>query len=188
MLRVESRSPTRLIAGGLIAVALVTALVISLIGGDADEQILSEAPTATSPTSSSSTVAVTPAPLETSSAPVSRFSSDHVQLAGEAVLGAWGRFVGSGDLMDLDGHFHPLSPQRPLLEENVVKIPPEGPPHTFVMSDPRIEPLAEGFAAMQGLVTTTRADRVLEESEWRLVLAWSKEAGSWLVWTLEDLG
>lgn len=184
----ESRANTRLVAGALVAAFLVVALVLSLIGGDVDDPVLAGTPSSTGGASSPSTVAVTLATPESNSSPVSKFLPGQVQLAGEAVLVAWGRFVGSGDLSDLNGRLHPLSPQRPLLAERAKEIPLEGPPCAFVMSDPRVEPLAPGFAAMQGLVTPTCTDRALEESDWRLVFAWSKEAGSWLVWTLEELG
>ena len=188
MSSIASRSNTRLVAGALVAAVLVVALVLSLIGEDADDPVPSGAPSSASRGSSPPTTAVTLATPDSNSSLVSKFLPGDVQLAGEAVLVAWGRFVGSGDISALNGRLHPLSPQRPLLAERAKEIPPEGPPCAFVMSDPLIEPLAPGFAAMQGLVTPTCADRALAESEWRLVFAWSREADSWLVWTLEELG
>jgi hypothetical protein len=168
-----------------VVAGLVIALISSLLGEGVPAPDNVHSPEETDP--STTILASTTSLPTTTTVPID--ASDAVRKAGKAVLDAWGRFAGSGDLAILKNHFHPLSPQLTFLEMRAVEIaraPLGGSPYEFVMAEPVINLQPPGFATMQGTVAATRNNETPSELDWRLILAWSEETESWLVWTIEE--
>ncbi len=179
---------TRLIAGGVVAAGLVIALIASLIGNGAPPRgpaptwaRIEAEPTLPAPTVGPTTAALTLAETHPFEA---------IRPAGDAALDAWGGFATSGDLQILGEMFHPSSPQLPLLQDmalEIVAAPSGGPAYALLMKDPHIEMRTSSFATIEGSVTATRGEGSPSETTWRLVMSWSEEQGSWMIWTIEEI-
>lgn len=181
----------RLMAGASVAAGLVGALVVSLLVGQSTVSNLPTSTTGESEPLVSLTAEVTVFGTGSFPTTVPSDPTGDVQEAGAAALTAWGRFAVSGDLAILSDHFHGDSPQSSLLAEKAadLAVDPLGePPYHLAMANPTIEHPSPGMATMKGPVTATRGEEASSVFDWRLVLVWSDESRSWLVWTLEETG
>ncbi|MBT8193524.1 MAG: hypothetical protein HKO63_06120 [Acidimicrobiia bacterium] len=179
----------------LLAVAIVVSLA-ALIGiglaGSGDTATSPEVTTnRVGPVSSDTSTTTTPSAITTTtivpaSAGADLRSSVRNQLG--YALSAWGRFAGSGDLVELEGFFDPAGPQyQQLLTEADGLAQNGGMPYQITMPFPDIVTEAD-TAVVTGLVVFAREDTVDQTFNWSIEMRRSNADSTWGLWTVEDLG
>ena len=121
--------------------------------------------------------------------PQSALSSSEASLeAAQQALDAWGRFAVTGDLEELDGHFHPDGPQHAQLRNEAPAVRARadgGPPYEFQIEDATVEVYDSRHTRLRADVTLTRPSEAARSYKWRLELAPGPDGG-WKLWTVSD--
>lgn len=120
------------------------------------------------------------------------FSSSEAPLEpAQQALDAWGRFAVTGDLEELDGHFHPDGPQYAQLRDEAPDVRARGDggfPYSFGIEDASIEDasvdtLHAGRALLHVEVALNRPGEPTRLLRWELDLVHEPHHG-WRVWTV----
>ena len=115
------------------------------------------------------------------------FSSGEAPLeAAQQALDAWGRFAVTGDLDDLDGHFHPDGPQYAQLRDEARAVRARsdgGPPYSFEIEDATVNAFHARRALLHVEVTLNRPGEPTRSLRWELDLVHEPHHG-WTLWTV----
>ena len=115
------------------------------------------------------------------------FSSREAPLeAAQQALHAWGRFAVTGDLEELDGHFHPDGPQYAQLQDEAPAVHGRsdgGPPYSFEIEDATVDALHARRALLNVEVTLNRPGEPTRSLRWELDLVHQPHDG-WTLWTV----
>ena len=119
--------------------------------------------------------------------PETAFNSGEAPLeAAQQALDAWGRFAVTGDLEELNGHFHPDGPQYAQLQDEASAVRARsdgGPPYSFEIEDANVDALREQRALLHIKVTLNRPGEPVRSYRWELELVHQPQDG-WTVWTV----
>ena len=108
--------------------------------------------------------------------------------AAQDALDAWGRFAVTGDLGELDGHFHPDGPQYAQLLDEAPAVGARGdggPPYEFQIEDATVEVLKARRARLHVDVTLTHPSEAARQYQWQVVLVAGPD-DDWRLWTVSD--
>lgn len=109
-----------------------------------------------------------------------------VVTATEAALAAWADFAATGDLDDLDAHFHPDGPQYAHIAAEATQrndTQPTPAEYRFVLTDPTVT-IDDDTACLRAAVTFHRPEGT-ETYQWQLELRGDQGHG-WRVWTITE--
>lgn len=172
----------RLLAGALVAVGLVAAVIVEF----------SHRPAVTVDTSppapggpAVATASSTPT-TSTTTVPAAEVKESIAQVM-DATLVAYGHYVGTGDVAVLADHLHPQSPQAAMLEYQASVIaadPPDAPAYVFAMGEPSITITNEGRAIVSAEVTARHGRDEPTSAFWEIVLV--RWGDGWRIWTMTD--
>ncbi len=151
------------------------------------------APSSTSTTSdvadtSTSGVATTPAPAPTTTvAATSPADSARIVAGLDDALAAWGRFIISGDMTELDGYLVENGPQWQQLaaESTQLAAEPLGlPPYTFDLDLPQVVEHAGAMAVVRSELVMSRPGETPQRFDWLITL--QEVDGRWLLYTVDE--
>lgn len=120
--------------------------------------------------------------------PASSSSSQAFQAAQEA-MDAWARFASTGELDDLQGHFHPDGPQYAQLRQEAHSLrarTDDGPPYRFRVTTAAVKGVDDSRAVLHAELVVTRAGETTRTYAWELELVHQPEHG-WTLWTVSTL-
>lgn len=97
-------------------------------------------------------------------------SASDPTVAAQAALDAWGRFAGSGDLTELEGHFASGGAQLARLESEVEGLVP-GNAYTVLLSNSTVTRSTDAQVTVTGDVTWIRSPEPTQRYRWAIDLA-----------------